>query len=106
MSNFSSLIELIDQELENKTGFFLNPKTRSIWELHIQDSKLIIKVFNFSFQIAPSSNSRFRPVNTLINLEIEFEKLGTFNDLHMHIYAKGIKRATFSPCFYGSKLDY
>ena len=106
MSNFSSLIELIDQELENKTGFFLNPKTGSIWELYIQDGRLIIKVFNFSFQIAPSSKSRFRPVNTLINLEIEFEKLSAFNDLHMHIYAKGIKRATFSLCFYGSKLDY
>ena len=106
MSNSSSLIELIDQELENKTGFFLNLKTGSVWELYIQNRKLIIKVFNFSFQITPSSESRFRPVNTLINLEIEFEKLSAINDLHMHLYAKGIKRATFFLCFYGSKLGY
>lgn len=95
MSNSSSLIELIDQELETETGFFLNPKTGSIWELYIQDGELILKVPRFSFQISPLSKSRFRPVNTLINLEIEFERLSACNYLHIHIYAKGIKRATF-----------
>ena len=95
MSNASNLIELIDQELETKTGVFLNPKTGNAWELYIQDGELMLKVPNFSFQISPSSKNRFRPVNTLINLEIEFEKLSAFAYLHMHIYAKGIKRATF-----------
>ena len=95
MSNSSSLIELIDQELEAKTGLFFNLKRRIIWELYIQDGELIVKVHNFSFQITPSSKSKFRPVNTLINLEIEFEKLSPFGYLNMHIYAKGRKRATF-----------
>ena len=95
MSNSSSLIELIYQELETKTGVLLNPKTGSVWELYIQDGELILKVPRFSFQISPSSKSRFRPVNTLINLEIEFERFIGFNYLHMHLYAKAIKRATF-----------
>ena len=95
MSNSSSLIELIDQELETKIGVFLNPKTGSVWELYIQDRELILKVPRFSFQISLSRKSRFRPVNTLINLEIEFEKLSAFGYLNMHIYAKGRKRATF-----------
>lgn len=95
MSNSSNLIELIDQELETKTGVFLNPKTGNAWELYMQDGELIIAVPNFSFQISPSTGSRFRPVNTLINLEIEFEKPGQHTSLRMHIYAKSIKRATF-----------
>jgi hypothetical protein len=95
MSNSFSLIELIGQELETKTGVFLNPKTGNTWELYIKNKELMVEVPNFSFQISPSSKTRFRPVNTLINLEIEFEKLSQHKTLCMHIYAKGIKRATF-----------
>lgn len=96
MSDSSSLIELIDQELETKTGVFLNPKTGNAWELYIKNGELIVEVPNFSFQIYPSSKTRFRPVNPLIKLEIEFEKLSQHRPLYMHIYAKGIRRATFN----------
>lgn len=95
MNNSFSLIELVDRELKAKTGIFLNPKTGTAWELCIQEDKLIIEVPNFSFQVSPSSSNRFKPVNTLINLEIEFEKPTPPKSLKMHIYAKGIKRATF-----------
>lgn len=95
MSNSSSLIELIEQELEAKTGIFLNPRTGNTWELYTQDGELMVEVPNFSFRISPSSKTKFKPVNTLINLEIEFEKPIQHRTLCMHIYAKGIKRATF-----------
>lgn len=95
MSNSSSLIELIDQELEAKTGVLLNPKTGDAWKLYIENGKLMVEVPNLRFQISPSGKTRFRPVNTLINLEIEFEKQNQQKTLSMHIYAKGIKRATF-----------
>jgi hypothetical protein len=88
MSSSSSLIELIDQELEAKTGIFLNPKTGNAWKLYIQDEKLMVEVPNFSFQVSPSSKTRFRPVNTLINLEIEFEKPNQHRALCMRVYAK------------------
>lgn len=95
MSNSSSLVELLDQELQAKTGVFLNPKTGNAWELYIKNGELIVEVPNFSFQISPSRKTRFRPVYTLINLEIEFEQQSHHRALSMHVYAKGIKRATF-----------
>lgn len=95
MNKSSSLIELLNQELEAKTGVFLNPKTGNVWSLHIQSGELMVEVPNFSFQISPRSATKFRPVNTLVNLEFEFEKLSQHNSLRMHVYAKGIKRATF-----------
>lgn len=95
MRNSSSLIELIDQELETKTGVFLNPKTGNTWELYIQNRKLMVEVPNYSFQIAPSSKNRFRPVDTSINLEFEFDKPNQYRTLWMRVYAKGIKRANF-----------
>jgi hypothetical protein len=74
---------------------FLNPVTKAVWKLDIKDEKLIINVPNFSFQITPLSTSKFRPVNTSINIEIEFAKHEQNDILLMHLYAKGIKRATF-----------
>lgn len=95
MKNSSSLIELLNQELEAKNSVFLNPQTGNAWSLYIQNGEIMVDVPNFSFQISPLSETKFRPVNTLINLEIEFEKPSQRNSLHMHIYVKGIKRATF-----------
>lgn len=95
MNNSYNLIKLIDRELEAKTGVFINPRTGNAWEVYLQDGELFIEVPNFSFQISPSMSNRFRPVDTLINLEIEFEKPNQYSSLQMHVYAKGIKRATF-----------
>lgn len=91
----NSFIELREQEVQAKTGVFLNPKTGNAWSLSIQDRQLIVEVPNFSFQIYPVSATKYRPVNTLVNLEMEFEKLSHHNSLRMHVYAKGRKRATF-----------
>lgn len=93
-----SFIELPEQEIESKSGIFLNPKTGYVWELSIKDGKLMVDVPNFSFQIAPLSSTKFRPVNTQINLEFEFEKQDQNAPLLMHVYAKGIQRATFEAC--------
>lgn len=95
MNNSSSLVEIIDRELKAKAGIFVNPKTGNAWEVYLQDGELFIEVPNFSFQISPSRSNRFRPVGTLINLEIEFEKPNQYSSLKMHVYAKDIKRATF-----------
>jgi hypothetical protein len=91
----NSFIELREQDVKAKTGVFINPKTGNAWELSIQNRKLIVEVPNFSFELSPLSETKYRPVNTLINLEIEFEKPSQYRSLRMHVYAKGIKRATF-----------
>ena len=95
MKNSSSLIELIDQELEVKPSVFLNPQTGNAWSLYMQDEKLMVEVPNFNFQISPLSATKLRPVNTLVNLEFEFEQPIQQRCLRLHVYAKGIKRATF-----------
>lgn len=95
MKNSSSVIELLNQEVNAKTGVFLNPKTGNAWLLYIQDGEVMVEVPNYSFQISPLSENKFRPVNTLVNLEIEFEKPSQHNRLRLHVYAKGRKRATF-----------
>lgn len=82
-------------EFEDKTGFWRNPATNAVWELSVEDGKLIVKVPNFSFQIFPLSPTEFRPVNTDVNLDIHFERLDRNETFLMHLLAKGIRRATF-----------
>ena len=53
MNNLFSLVEILEQELESKTGIFFNPKIRNAWELDVQDGELIIEIPNFSFQVSP-----------------------------------------------------
>lgn len=96
MNNLSNLVELIDRQLESKTGAFVNPKTGNTWQVYRKNEQLIIEVPNFSFQIYPFSPTRFKPVNTSMNIEIEFVKQNQPKSLQMDIYTKGIKRATFS----------
>jgi hypothetical protein len=97
MSSSPNFIELPGIEVSALTGVYLNPATGAVWELFIQDGKLLVDVPNCSFQMAPSSPTIFRPVNTLVNLEFEFEKPHPHpnHPRLMHIYAKGIRRATF-----------
>ena len=94
-STTSSMIELLKPEIITRAMLLFNPATGGIWELSVQNGKIVIDVPHFSFQIASNSTSKFRPVNPLINLEFEFEKQQQRQPLLMHIYAKGIKRATF-----------
>ncbi|OWY64039.1 hypothetical protein B7486_49520 [cyanobacterium TDX16] len=95
MNPVSKSIKLSEKEVSAKTGVFLNPMTGAIWEVSVKEGQLVVAVPNFSFQISPFSPNKFIPVNTLVNLEIEFEKHGQNDPLLMHLYAKGIKRATF-----------
>lgn len=82
-------------KVEDKVGFWKNSASITIWELSVKDGKLMVHVPNFSFQISPISETNFRPVDTLINLDIQFETRGQDDPLLMHLFAKGIRRATF-----------
>lgn len=95
MMTASGFIELPEKEVEAKTGVFHNPATGAMWKLSRQNEKLMVDVPNFSFQIAPLSETKFLPVHALMKIEIEFEKQGHNQPLLMHLYAKGMKRATF-----------
>lgn len=96
MNNSPRLMELFAREVAANPSLFLNPVTGTTWEVGIKDGRLLVNVPNFSFQIFPSSTTRYRPVNTQVNLEIEFEGQGQKGPRFMHVYAFGIRRATFS----------
>ena len=83
-------------------SIFLNPQTGVAWKLYVKNRKLLVDVPNFSFELLPVSNTRFIPINTQVNLEFEFEKPPVKNHLLLHVYAKGIKRATFET----SQVDF
>ena len=95
MRNSFKSIELGDFEVSHQAGVFINSVNKTFWELSVKDGQLIVDAPHFSFQIFPLSSTRFKTVNSSINLEIEFEKHDQNKPLLMHLYAKGIKRATF-----------
>ena len=95
MSPDCQLIELPYQEIAAKTGVFRNPVTGTVWRVFIKDGKLMVDVPNFCFEISPLSTTKFRSVNTLAQLEMEFEHSGQNRPLLMHLYAQGTQRATF-----------
>lgn len=92
-------MEITEQEVKAKTVTFLNPATGAVWELFIREGKFFVDVPNFSFEISPLSHTRFKPVNTQVNLEFEFEEPRQDQPWLLHIYAKGINRATFKALF-------
>jgi len=94
-SDSKSLFDLSEKGISAATGLFLNPVTEAVWSLSIKDKKLTIDVPNFSFQLSPLNSTKFRPVDPSINLEFEFETPSQSHSCLMHIYAKGIKRASF-----------
>ena len=95
MNPNSSLFELPGKEVLGATGLYRNPVTKAVWCLSIEDRRLTINVPNFSFQLSPLSATKFRPVDPSINLEFEFATHNQSPPCLLHIYAKGIKRASF-----------
>ena len=94
MTSSPKFIKLSNQEVKAKTGVFLNRVTGSVWQLFLEDEKLMVIVPNFRFQICPLNPNMFIPVDTDVNLEFEFESRPN-DPLFMNLYAKSIKRATF-----------
>ena len=88
-------IQLNEQELEDKTGTFRDSKTGAICELSVKDGKLMVDLFDTSFQIAALSKMRFRSVGELFDADIEFEKQDHNKPLLMHVKVEGEKPVTF-----------
>ena len=90
--NFN-LVKPPQQEVNHLTGIFINLETGCVWEIITESNKTKVNTPHLSFEIVPKSETAFKPVNPLINLEIEFENQTPF--LLMHIYSKNIWKATF-----------
>jgi CubicO group peptidase (beta-lactamase class C family) len=59
-------------ELEKLTGFYRNPKTGTIWELSMQDGKLIVEVNDTKFQLVRTSSTHFRSDEVQLDIQVDF----------------------------------
>jgi len=91
----AEFIELSEQELKDKTGTFRDPVIGTICELSIKDCKLMVSLFDLSFQIAPLSKTQFRSVDAPVDIDIKFEKQDQNEPLLIHVEVEGEKPATF-----------
>jgi hypothetical protein len=88
--------QMIDRvKIKPEPTLLINRKTDAVWTLAFRNEKLTIDVPNYSFQIHSFTPTQFKPDNPEIKLEIEFEKDYQSQNLLMHLYAKGVKRASF-----------
>lgn len=87
------IFPLTEQKLQTMTGEFINRATGTIWKVYIKDAGLMLEVPHFSFLIIPVVGNRFKPANSQVKMEIEFET--TDQNCFMHVYAHGNERATF-----------
>lgn len=93
---FVQVENLLDNlKIEPETTSLINRKTGAIWSLALKQKRLTIDVPNFSFQIYSCSPSKFRPIDPEMKIDIEFDEDYQNQNLLMHLYAKGLKRATF-----------
>lgn len=84
---------LTDQELQTMTGEFLNRDTGNVWKVYVKDADLMVEVPHFNFQLTPLSATRFKPANSQVKMEVEFQTVdqGCF----MYVYVQGSERAIF-----------
>lgn len=85
--------QLTEQELQTMTGEFLNRGTGTVWKVYVKDAALMVEVPHFNFQLAPLSATRFKPVNSQVKMEVEFQPVA--QGCFMHVYVQGSERATF-----------
>jgi CubicO group peptidase (beta-lactamase class C family) len=67
-------IELPEPELREKTGGYRDPVTGDVWQLSLQEGRLVANDFGIPVQLAPLSATRFRSVATSFEMEIEFHR--------------------------------
>lgn len=91
----AKFIELPEQELKDKTGVFRNPVIGTIYELSLKDGKLMVNLYDSSFQIAPLSKTQFRSVDGPADIDIRFEKQDQNESMLIHVTMEGEKPVTF-----------
>ncbi len=91
----AEFIELPEQELKDKTGTFRDPKIGTICELSFKDGKLMVNLFDMTFQIVPLSKTQFRSVEDPVDADVRFEKQDQDKPLLIHVAMEGEKPVTF-----------
>lgn len=87
------------RQVLSQSNNFVNPLTGTVWQLSVEKDIISIDVPNYNFKISPISSNKFKPLSPTIKLEFEFEQPDHSKSCVMHIYAKGIKRASFEAVY-------
>ena len=82
-------------EIESKTGFYRNPKTGTIWELSVQDGKLIVEVNDTKFQLVPTSTTHFRSVEIHLDIQVDFIPPSKSEPMSIQAQIEGGKPSNF-----------
>ena len=66
-------IQLPAPDLEDKAGFYCSAENSIIWELTVQDGRLMAEVMGMSFQLAPLAPAHFSAVDVPLEIQVTFE---------------------------------
>jgi len=102
-SGEAKFIQLSEQELNNKTGAFLDPILRRFWTLNIEDGKLAVSAINgMRFRIAPVSATEFREFQVPVRIDVRFENRGEGERPLMRLSIDRQKSYVFEPVKLGA----
>jgi CubicO group peptidase (beta-lactamase class C family) len=82
-------IELSESELREKTGAYRDPITGSVWQLSLQAGRLATNSLGIPVQLSPLSATRFRSVESPIEVEIEFHRSQAQRPWAMRVRTEG-----------------
>lgn len=88
-------VELPVSEIENKVGFYRNIKDATIWELTLQEEKLVVEGVDISFQIASLSQNHYQSKGIPLSISVEFEEQSLGGTFRMYIRIKDEKPDIF-----------
>jgi len=85
----SAFIELPEKELQDKVGVYQGSSSGTIVELEVQEGKLMAKISDHSFQLAPISSLDFQVLDAPLDIKITFEKSGLGEPWQAHLSIEG-----------------
>lgn len=88
-------IKLPKKKLKEKVGSYIDRRTGAVRRLFLKDGKLILEAFGQKFPLAPVSETKFRALDTQVNMVIKFEKQNEAKRSLMHVYQEGKKHVTY-----------
>jgi len=88
-------LDLPAAEIEHKTGFYRNPKTGTVWDLTVQDGKLMAEANDTCFQLLPISPGQFYAVGIPYDIQLKFDPPEGSVAVRLEAQVEGGKPANF-----------
>lgn len=86
--------DLPDAEVDSMTGFYADPRTGIIWEISVEDGKLMAEVQATKFQLVPVRSNSFYAIGIPYDIRVEFEPDSGTETIWMHAKVEGDQPAS------------